>query len=129
MFVALTSAFQGVAAYLAGTQAALSPVQVCPSHKNSYHLLYTSYVLGILNVLLLIRMAVLNRKWHATNFTEEDTPTLKSKVLPTMAEPLDVRTGIESPASLPHYNKVYAVVGKGRKKYVGASIRQSPQAK
>lgn len=46
----------------------LSPVQVCLSHKNNYHLLHTSYVLGILNMLLLILMTVLNRKWHGTNF-------------------------------------------------------------
>lgn len=51
----------------------LSPVQVCLSHKNRYHLLHARYVFGILNMLLLIRMTILNRKWHSTNFIEAET--------------------------------------------------------
>ena len=92
--VALTSAFQVVAAFLAGTRASLSPVQVCLSHKNNYHLLHRSYVLGILNMLLLIPMTVLNRKCHSTNFTEAETQNLRLKVFATVVEPLIVITGL-----------------------------------
>lgn len=69
----LTSAFQAVETRVADARASLSLVQVCLSHKNRYHLLHARYVLRILNMLFLIRMTILNRKWHGTNVIEAET--------------------------------------------------------
>ena len=73
----------------------LSPVQVYLSYKSNYHFLHTCYVLGILNMLLLIHVTILrSRKWHSTNFTKEETQTQTLKGLPMMPEPLIATNGI-----------------------------------